>query len=47
MITFALRYVEGRTGEEVAELLGLTTGSVKQHLFRAVQHMRKALGEHV
>ena len=44
---FALRYIEGRTGEEVAELLGVTTGSVKQHLFRAVQHMRKALGGHI
>jgi DNA-directed RNA polymerase specialized sigma24 family protein len=25
-------------------MLGVTPGSVKQHLFRAVQHLRKALG---
>ena len=42
---FVLRYVEGRTGDDVAQLLGISTGSVKQHLFRAVRHMRKALGE--
>ena len=43
---FVLRYVEGWSGEEVAEFLGLTTGSVKRHLFRAVHHMRQALGGH-
>lgn len=42
---FALRYVEGWSSEEVANLLGLTTGSVKQHLFRAVHHLREALGD--
>lgn len=41
---FALRYVEGWSVEEVAQMLELTPGSVKQHLFRAVQHLRKALG---
>jgi len=41
---FVLRYVEGWTGEEVAEFLEMTPGSVKRHLFRAVQHMRQALG---
>lgn len=44
---FVLRYVEGRSGGDVAELLGITPGSVKQHLFRAVQNMRKALGSGV
>lgn len=39
-----LRYVEGWSGEEVAEMLGLTSGSVKRHLFRAVHQMRKSLG---
>jgi RNA polymerase sigma-70 factor, ECF subfamily len=43
---FVLRYVEEWSGEEVAEFLGLTTGSVKRHLFRAVHHMRQALGGH-
>ena len=41
---FVLRYVEGWSVEEVAQMLELTPGSVKQHLFRAVQHLRKALG---
>ena len=44
---FVLRYVEGWSGEEVAKILGVTAGSVKQHLFRAVHQMRKALGDHV
>ena len=42
---FALRHLEGWSTEEVADTLGMSTGSVKQHLFRAVQHMRSALGE--
>jgi RNA polymerase sigma-70 factor (ECF subfamily) len=41
---FALRYVEGWSGEQVATLLGLSEGAVKQHLFRAVRHLRQALG---
>jgi RNA polymerase sigma-70 factor (ECF subfamily) len=42
---FVLRYVEEWRGEDVAELLGLTPGSVKRHLFLAVHKLRKALGE--
>jgi RNA polymerase sigma-70 factor (ECF subfamily) len=42
---FVLRYVEGWSGAEVAKILGLTPGSVKRHLFRAVRHLRKALGD--
>ena len=41
---FVLRYVEGWSDRQVAAMLGVTPGSVKQHLFRAVQHLRKALG---
>jgi len=41
---FALHYVEEWSVEEVAQTLGVTPGSVKQHLFRAVRHLRKALG---
>ncbi len=41
---FVLRHVEGWSTEEVAETLGLTAGSVKSHLCRAVRHLRKALG---
>ncbi len=40
---FALRYLEGCSTEETAEVLELTTGSVKTHLFRAVRHMRARL----
>ncbi len=40
---FVLRHVEGWSTEEVAETLGLTVGSVKSHLWRAVHHLRKAL----
>lgn len=42
---FVLRHVEGLTGPEIADTLGLTTGSVKRHLFRAVHRMRDTLGE--
>jgi RNA polymerase sigma-70 factor (ECF subfamily) len=41
---FALRYVEGWSTAAVAEALGLTAGSVKRHLFRAVRHLRQTLG---
>lgn len=40
---FVLRYIEGWSTAEVAESLGLTEGSIKTHLFRAVRHLRKAL----
>ena len=40
---FALRYVDEWSTEEVAEMLGITTGSVKRYLFRAVHHLRRAL----
>ena len=42
---FALRHLEGWSTEEVAGALRMSTGTVKRHLFRAVQHMRSALGE--
>ncbi len=41
---FVLRHVEGWSTQEVAETLDLTPGSVKRHLFRAVQRLRQALG---
>jgi RNA polymerase sigma-70 factor (ECF subfamily) len=40
---FMLRQLEGWSTEEVAETLGLSPGSVKRHLYRAVHHMRKTL----
>jgi len=42
---FALRYLDGWSTDAVAEALGLSVGSVKQHLFRAVHRLRAALGE--
>ncbi len=42
---FALRHLEGWSTEEVAAQLGLSTGSVKQHLFRAVHELRKGIGK--
>jgi len=41
---FVLRHLEEWSTQDVADALGLTTGSVKRHLFRAVQHLRKVLG---
>jgi RNA polymerase sigma-70 factor, ECF subfamily len=42
---FVLRYVEGWSDHQVADMLGVTPGSVKQHLFRAVRYLRQALGD--
>ncbi len=41
---FILRHLEGWSTEEVGELLGVDAGTVKQHLFRAVERLRRALG---
>jgi RNA polymerase sigma-70 factor (ECF subfamily) len=40
---FALRYFEGWSTDEVAKALAISEGSVKNHLFRAVRHLRAAL----
>ena len=40
-----LRHVEGWSTQEVADALGVETGSVKRHLFRAVRRLRVSLGE--
>jgi len=42
---FALRHVEGLSTTEVAETLGVTEGSAKRHLFRAVRRLRAVLGD--
>jgi len=41
---FALRILEGRSTEEAAAALGISTGSVKRHLFRAVSRLRQEMG---
>jgi RNA polymerase sigma-70 factor (ECF subfamily) len=42
---FVLRYMEGWSTERVAETLAITTGSVKNHLFRAIRSLRARLGD--
>jgi RNA polymerase sigma factor (sigma-70 family) len=42
---FALRYIEERSTLEVAAALGLSAGSVKRHLYRAIRQLRRSLGE--
>jgi RNA polymerase sigma factor (sigma-70 family) len=42
---FVLRYVEELSTAEVAAVLALSAGSVKQHLFRAIHRLRRALGD--
>jgi len=44
---FTLRHIEEYTTSEVAELLQLDSGTVKRHLFRAVQRLRAVLKDHV
>jgi RNA polymerase sigma-70 factor (ECF subfamily) len=39
---FVLRHLEGWSTDVVAATLRLTPGSVKRHLFRAIQHLRTA-----
>jgi len=40
---FVLRHVEGWSTVEVGRALGMTSGSVKRHLFRAVRQLRRGL----
>ncbi len=42
---FVLRRLEGLSTEEAATMLGLSSGSIKRHLFHAMRHLQKALGE--
>ena len=44
-LIFRLRHYEERPLEEIAELLGLASGTVRAHLFRAVHKIRKELAE--
>ena len=40
---FVLRQIEGWSTDETVDSLGLTSGSVKRHYFRAIHHLRAAL----
>jgi RNA polymerase sigma-70 factor (ECF subfamily) len=42
---FVLRHVDEWSTEEVAEMLGISTGTVKRYLFRAVRQLRRVLGD--
>jgi len=42
---FVLRHVDEWSTEEVAEMLGITAGSVKRYLFRAARQLRRILGD--
>ena len=42
-VIFRLRHYENRSLEEIAGLLGLRSGTVRAHLFRAVHKIRKYL----
>jgi RNA polymerase sigma-70 factor, ECF subfamily len=42
-VIFRLRHYEDRSLEEIAELLGLRSGTVRAHLFRAIHKIRKHL----
>ena len=42
-VIFRLRHYENRSLEEIAELLGLRSGTVRAHLFRAIHKIRKQL----
>ncbi len=42
---FVLRYYQGLTIEEVGEVMGVTQGTVKTHLFRATGKLRELLSE--
>ncbi|HKB71382.1 MAG TPA: sigma-70 family RNA polymerase sigma factor [Thermoanaerobaculia bacterium] len=44
-IVFALKHLEERSIPEIADLLGLDSGTVKSHLFRAAQKVRARLGD--
>lgn len=42
-----LYHLQGRQYEEIAEVLGIPLGTVKTHLFRAKEHLRKLLSDDV
>ena len=46
-IIFRLRHYENLSLEEIAEHLGLRSGTVRAHLFRAIHKIRKELAEWV
>lgn len=43
-LIFLLKHREGMTCEEIAEACGISAGTVKKALFRALQRLREGLG---
>jgi len=46
-VIFRLRHYEDRSLEDIAQLLGLRSGTVRAHLFRAIHKIRQELAEWV
>ena len=44
-LVFTLRFLEGMNGKEIAEHLGEPHGTIRNRLFRAIEMIRKAIGE--
>ena len=44
---FAMRYLEGMTLKEIAEMLEISEGGVKAHLWQAGKKMKQWLGEYL
>lgn len=42
---FSLRYLQGFTLQEVADVMDTAVGTIKSHIYRALQTMRKQLSE--
>jgi RNA polymerase sigma-70 factor (ECF subfamily) len=45
-VTFTLRHFEGCSIHEIAETVGIRSNTAKQHIFRAVRKLRRALETH-
>jgi RNA polymerase sigma-70 factor, ECF subfamily len=42
-LVFSMKYIDGKKLDEIARILGCRTGTVKAHLFRATQVLRRRL----
>lgn len=42
---FVLRRMEGLSSEDAAKVLGLSSGSIKRHLFHAIKNLQKSIGD--